>query len=446
MAGFIDLFRSGGWLTRERVRLVALAVLAASLIGAGFLIVTAHGLNDRLGRPLGTDFASFYAAGTLVRDGMAASAYDHAAHFAREQAIFGSATQFYFFPYPPFFLLLAGAFALLSYPLALILWQCATLALYLLSIRAIVFSSWPGLSRPSTPAFSLPPQGVDARHEAGHDGERAHTGDPLYLLLAIAFPAVFINIGHGQNGFLTAGLVGFALVALERRPLLAGVLFGLLAYKPQFGLMIPLALLVTGQWRTIAAAAATVALLALATLAAFGSGIWLAFFASMPFTRSVVLEHGAIDWYKLQSVYSWVRMWGGSIDLAYVIQAVVTISVAAGLAWLWRSRARFALKAAALPVATLLATPFCFDYDLMLLAPAIAFLAADGFEHKFAPWMKTLLAALWIVPLLSRSVAEATLIPLTVPLLLLAFGFMLRRAMTHGDPSRLWHFAPRVLK
>src|SRR6185312_9361571 len=105
MAGFIDLFRSGGWLTRERVRLVALAVLAASLIGA-----------------------SFHAAGTLVRDGMAASAYDHAAHFAREQAIFGSATQFYFFPYPPFFLLLAGAFALLSYPLALILWQCATLA------------------------------------------------------------------------------------------------------------------------------------------------------------------------------------------------------------------------------------------------------------------------------------------------------------------------------
>ena len=66
MAGFIDLFRNGVWLTRERVRLVALAVLAASLIGAAFLTITAHGLNDRLGRPLGTDFSSFYAAGTLV--------------------------------------------------------------------------------------------------------------------------------------------------------------------------------------------------------------------------------------------------------------------------------------------------------------------------------------------------------------------------------------------
>jgi hypothetical protein len=227
--------------------------------------------------------------------------------------------------------------ALLSYPLALILWQGATLALYLFSIRAIC-------------------------------GERR---DRLWLLLALAFPAVFINIGHGQNGFLTAGLVSFALVTLERRPLLAGVLFGLLAYKPQFGLMIPLVLLVTGQWRAIAAAAATVAVLALATLVAFGPDIWQAFFVSTPFTRSVVLEHGAIDWYKLQSVFSWVRMWGGPIGLAYVIQAAVTVSVAAGLAWLWRSRARFALKAAALPVATLLATPFCFDYDLMLLAPVI---------------------------------------------------------------------------
>ena len=396
MAGFIDLFRNGVWLTRERVRLVALAVLAASLIGAAFLTITAHGLNDRLGRPLGTDFSSFYAAGTLVRDGMAAAAYDHAAHFAREQAIFGAATQFYFFPYPPFFLLLAGALALLSYPLALILWQGATLVLYLFSIRAICDENRRGR---------------------------------LWLLLALAFPAVFINIGHGQNGFLTAGLLGFALVALERRPLLAGVLFGLLAYKPQFGVMIPLVLLVTGQWRAIAAAAASVAMLALATLVVFGPDLWQAFFVSTPFTRGVVLEHGAIDWYKLQSVFSWVRMWGGSIGLAYVIQAAVTVSVAAGLAWLWRSRARFALKAAALPIATLLATPFCFDYDLMLLAPAIAFLTIDDLEHGRAPWLKTMLAALWIVPLVSRSVADATLIPLTVPLLLLAFGFMLLRAI-----------------
>ena len=60
--------------------------------------------------------------------------------------------------------------------------------------------------------------------------------------LALAFPAVFVNLGHGHNGFLTAALIGFALLWLDRRPVVAGILFGLLAYKPQFGLMIPLVL------------------------------------------------------------------------------------------------------------------------------------------------------------------------------------------------------------
>ena len=44
------------------------------------------------------------------------------------------------------------------------------------------------------------------------------------LLLALAYPAVLINIGHGQNGFLTAALLGGALIILDRRPILAGIL------------------------------------------------------------------------------------------------------------------------------------------------------------------------------------------------------------------------------
>jgi len=415
MAGFIDVLRSGAWLTRERIRFVALTLLAFALVGVVFTVVTATGLNDRLGRPLGTDFSSFYAAGTLVHDGLAAQAYDRAAHFAREQAIFGSATQFYIFPYPPFFLLLAAALALLSYPAALIVWQGASLALYLLSIRAIVRSA------------------------------RANPGR-LWLPLALAFPAVLINLGHGQNGFLTAGLFGFALVALERRPLLAGVLFGVLAYKPQFGLMIPLVLVATGQWRAIAAAAATIAALTLATLAAFGPQVWQAFLATTSFTRAAVLEQGGIDWFKMQSVFSWMRLWDVPVATAYAVQAAVTLASAAGLAWLWRSRASYALKAAALGLGTLLATPFCFDYDLMLLAPAIAFLAVDGAARGFAPWQKTILAALWIVPLFARSVPEATLIPLAVPVTLTAFALLLRRAMSETGVSPFWRFAPRALK
>jgi hypothetical protein len=87
------------------------------------------------------------------------------------------------------------------------------------------------------------------------------------------------------------------------------------------------------------------------------------------------------------------------------------------------------LKAAALVVASLLAAPHSFDYDLMLLAPAIAYLAADGIENGFGPYEKTALALLWFVPLIARAVAEHLLIPLAVPLMLTVFVLVLRHAL-----------------
>jgi len=240
---------------------------------------------------------------------------------------------------------------------------------------------------------------------------------------------VFINLGHGHNGFLTAALLAGALLQLDRKPIVAGILIGLIAYKPQFGLLIPLVLAVSGRWRVVFAAAATVAVLALAVTLAFGPDVWSAFIASTKFTRTVVLEQGDTGWHKIQSVFSVVRMWGGGIDLAYAVQGAVTLAVAAALAWLWRSRAAFPLKAAGLLIGTVLATPYVLDYDLMLLAPAIAFLAVDGAQRGFTPYEKTALAALWLVPLVARTIAFATLVPLAVPAMLLAFALLLHRAM-----------------
>jgi len=238
---------------------------------------------------------------------------------------------------------------------------------------------------------------------------------------------VFINLGQAHNGFLTAALIGAGLVQIDRRPWLAGVLFGLLAYKPQFGILIPLVLIASGRWRVFAAAVATVAVLVLAVTLAFGADVWSAFLASTHFTRAVVLEQGGTGWFKIQSVFAWARMWGGSIALAYVMQGGVTILVAAALTWLWRGRAAFPLKAAGLAIGCVLATPYSLDYDLMLLAPAIAYLAADGLERGFGAYEKTVLAALWIVPLVARSVPQVTFVPLAVPLMLLVFVLLLRR-------------------
>jgi hypothetical protein len=265
----------------------------------------------------------------------------------------------------------------------------------------------------------------------------------MWFLLALAFPAVFINLGHGHNGLLTAALLAGALIQLDRRPWLAGILIGLTAYKPQFGLLIPLVLAVSGRWRAFAAAGLTVVVLALAVTFAFGTDVWSAFLASTKFTRVVVLEQGDTGWHKIQSVFSVVRLWGGGVDLAYAVQGAVTLTVAAALAWLWRSRVAFPLKAAALLIGTVLATPYVLDYDLMLIAPAIAFLAADGAQRGFAPYEKTLLAALWLTPLVARTVAQVVLIPLAVPVMVLAFTLLLHRAMTEcGRYSRAAHHVP----
>jgi alpha-1,2-mannosyltransferase len=398
---FLERLRDGSWLTRSRLRLWAIAVLLASAGGLIYLLATSDGLNDYQGRPLGTDFSNTYVAGRYILDGMPEAPFDPRRQFARAKETFGAQTPMYGWHYPPFFHFIAAPLATMPYLLALALWQGVTLLLYLLAIRAI--------ARASADPHQNPPVDRGA-----------------LLLLAIAFPAVFVNIGHGQNGFLTVALVSFALVWLDRRPVVAGVLFGLLAYKPQYGLLIPLVLAATGRWRTILAAGVTVMALVVAVTLAFGIDTWRAFFASAGFSREV-LEHGG-RWHMIQSVFAWVRLWGGDVALAYAVQAVATLGVAVTLVWLWRSPAAFALKAAALCTGMVLATPYSIDYDLMMLAPAIAFLGLHGWQRGFAPFEITLLAAAWTVPLVARSVAQAVFIPVGVIAMLALFLFVLRRA------------------
>jgi hypothetical protein len=438
MGGLLAGLRSGDWLTRERIRLIALAVLVASGGGLAFLLATSDGLNDYRGRPLGTDFSNVYAAGTYVRERQPAAPFDPPLQHAREQAIFGANTPFYGWHYPPFFLFVAVALALLPYGFALLTWQAATLALYLAAMRAVLVFSPAGEARrqagapaqaSSSAGGSFTPTPPPPHHSPAGPLENNRLGLGLGLLLALAFPAVFVNLAHGHNGFLTAALLGGALVALDARPVLAGVLFGLLAYKPQFGLMIPLVLLASGRWRSLLTAGATVALLAAVATLAFGPEIWGAFLASTRFTRDVVLEQGQTGWHKIQSVFSWVRMWGGPIALAYAVQGAVTVAIAAALVWLWRGNAAYLLKAAALCLAAILATPYSLDYDLMVLAPAIAFLAVHGLAHGFSPYEKSALGLLWLVPLIARGVAEATLVPLGVIAMLVVLGLTLRKAM-----------------
>ena len=218
-----------------------------------------------------------------------------------------------------------------------------------------------------------------------------------------------------------------ALALLDERPVIAGILFGLLAYKPQFAVMIPLVLAVTGRWRVFAAAVVTVALLAALVTALFGPEIWPAFIKSLPFTREVVLEQGGTGFQKIQSIFAAVRLWGGPVAAAYLAQAVLVILVAVALVRLWLSDLPIGYRGAALCIAAILCTPYSLDYDLMLLAPAIALMAAEGKARGFAPYEGTCLALLWLMPLATRNIAAVTFIPLGLLAMLWAYWGLAQR-------------------
>ena len=398
MAHIWQGLRTGEWLTAARMRGYSLILLGIFILAFAGWIAISDGMVDRNGKPIGTDFSSFYAAGSLVLDGRPGDVYDMAAHYAREQRIFGAATPYYGWLYPPIFLLVATPLAVMPYTLALAVWQISTFALYLSVIGAIV--------------RRIPGNVIGS----------------MWLPIAAGFPAVFINLGHGQNGLLTAGLFGAALLALPARPVLSGILFGALAYKPQLALVVPFALLAAGQWRTIIAAGITVLALMAVTSLIFGADLWLAFAASTETSRKLLIEQGSVGFEKLQSVFAVVRMWGAGVPAAYAIQGAVSATVVCCTAWAWRSACNHDLKAAILVVATLLASPHILDYDLVILALAIAFTVGVGFAGSFRDYEISLLAAAWIVPLLSRSIAGATHIPLGLLVVLAFYAFLFRRA------------------
>ncbi len=371
--------RSGDWLTPERLRVYPLMLLFFSAAAAVVSIATADGVMGPNNLPLGSDFSQVWVAGKEVLTGQPAAPYDIHLHALAQRAQFPRQSGIFGWHYPPYFLAPAALLAHLPYLEALSLWQATTLGLYLLSILSILRGS--GLSRATI------------------------------LVAALAFPAVVVNLGHGQNGFLTAALLGGGFVLLDRRPVLAGVLFALLGYKPQFALTLPLALLIGGHWRALVGAAAALLAMTAASVAGFGLASWEAFFNSLEFTRTIVVE-GATGFEKIQSVFAAVRLLGGGVQAAYICQGVTTILTLGALATLLRSQADRRVKAAATIVAMFLTTPYALDYDMMALAPAMALLLAHGLEKGFRPYEKLTLSFAYAAPLLARPAASFLFLPL----------------------------------
>jgi alpha-1,2-mannosyltransferase len=386
--------RDCAWLDAERACAYKRIVLAITALGCiGWIALSADGL-DREGKPIGTDFVGFYTASRLALDGRPDLAYDVGAHWAAEKALFGSSVGYTAFFYPPPALMISLPLALAPYFWSLAAWLAATGYAYYRVLR---------LYLPS-----------------------------LDLAAFLAFPAVFVNAAHGQNGFLSAALIGGGLFAMDRRPALAGVLFGAMAFKPHLALVIPFALLFARRWTSLAVAAAAAAAFSLLSLAAFGAGAWDGFFADASFARSALENHLVGD-EKMQSVFAGVRLMHGSLALAWGAQIATALCALAVHFWLERRAFRTTAEAPAVVCAGLLMSPFLLDYDLTLLAIPLVWLLGQGRRSGFLPFEKALMAFAYLLPLVSRAAAGAVGLPLAPLTIAAVFALTVRRALRPAE-------------
>jgi hypothetical protein len=333
------------------------------------------------GRLRCVDFGWMWLAGIFTSSGAISKIYDYSTFSAAQFALFGQNNCPFFpeFDYPPISLFITYPLGWMPYLAAFLVWNFVTLLLYLTAVYSII-----------------------PRKAA--------------VVAAMAPFFVAVNADFGHNGFLTAALIGFALCFLERGPWLPGIFLGLLTYKPQFGVLFPIALLAERNWRAIGST--TVASLAFGVMAgaAFGFQRWLSFFEALLNRHSTLSPHPEVP-LALHSVFGLLRWadtsagvaWGGHLVVATVLALTVWV--------VWAKPIPFSLKATVLCIGSAMVSPYILFYDLCILTIGVAFLVHDGISRGFLAGERTAIlicfAALFLVQIPIGPVVSATLFFLT---------------------------------
>jgi hypothetical protein len=358
------------------------------------LVVICLALFSNLAFPRQTDFIAYWAASRLALHGHAAAAYDLAT-LTSVQATAAASRPEMPFGYPPPFLLVVLPFGLIPYTGAAMLWVGTTGVAYLAVARKLASGS---------------------------------------VWLAAAFAPVAVNGIIGQNGLLTAALVIGAVISLDRRPFVAGLLVGCLIIKPQLAVLFPLAFLADGRWRAIAGAATSAIGLSLLALVCFGWESYRAMAVSMPLFVSIV-SSGTSGWFRMASVYSALRLAGIDAQIAWAAHALVAFAAAVMVWAVWRGRHDTSAKCAMLVAASMLVSPYLYVYDTAMLVVPLFWLAANGADRR-------VLAVVWLLPVMSffqnwwwnGTVNLAPLVPIGLVILMGVRLFSVERPVT--PPSR----------
>jgi hypothetical protein len=322
-------------------------------------IMSAHGRLDWSGHALGRDFVNYWSAGQMVREGHIAPIFDRDGFLAAEHRLFDPRLPFHFWSYPPVALFLVAPLGWLPYVPALIAWS-------VVGVLALI---------PAARRF-LP--------------------DPREAALLVACPATAIDIALGQNGALTATLLIAGLSLWNARPKTAGALLGLLIFKPQMALMLPVAVIAERRWTTMwVAGGVALGLLAL-SVPVFGIEAWRGYLTNSLETQQLMLSQGTgpFQW-MMPTVLMAARLYGLPFVVAITLQAVFALAAIAMVWTAWRKDGDREAKAALLMAATFVASPQAFNYDLIPAACAALVL----WRRDPSPRGRALALLVWGLPI-----------------------------------------------
>jgi Glycosyltransferase family 87 len=344
-------------ITESRIQFYASGVAQGYILGLAIRLFR-HRWVDHPGAGTCTDFIWIWLASKFALASMAFQAYDYSRFSASRPALVGGPSCLLeHFDYPPILLLFIYPLGLPPYWIAFVVWITATLCIYLGAVYAIM------------PRWAA-------------------------VLAALAPPPVFFNVLLGHNGFLTAGLIGLALATMERRPSLSGLFVGLLTYKPQFAILFPLALIFSRHWRALTSAVLTSVLLATMAAIVLGWQTWPAFIGAMSDRASSLSDVPELN-VPLVSIFGVFRTLSVSAKISWTAQLAITMVVAATVCTLWARPVSYSLKAAALAIGSLLASPHVHGYDVCILTIGVAFLVRDGLSRGFLPGERAAILACW---------------------------------------------------
>jgi alpha-1,2-mannosyltransferase len=396
--------------------LLVLCAMCLTVQAGANLIKYFHELSD--GSRFGGDFIGFWNAAHRVRHGDFAAIYDPDTW----QRILSTTTgpvSISWFVYPPFSLFGLWPLGNATYNEAVAAWSLVPLLLYFVLVVLLAKRSGLGIGANPADAFG---------------GSRMQA---YAVLIAFSLPFVGANLFSGQTGTIIAVFFLGAAYFWPTRPVLAGVCIGLLAIKPQMGLLMPFALMASGQWRIIAAAAATVLSLIVLSTLWLGIAIWADYFRmSLLFGQ---LIGAGYDQIRQLAVGPYVSLQGAGMPAALAGFFHVAVSGAVLAAtihafWRWNSNrqqiakedGRLDLRLALLAAGTLLITPYSLSYDTPLLMLSVIPLLARNWREGWDGIELAALIPLVILPY-AQLLAVGTHIPFACLTLLLWFGVLYRR-------------------